>query len=796
MDHLPGFQFDRISFWIGFLASSLFWWVLSRIKNWFPLLKDNLKKVQVNLSQNRQIRDDYRYRQYLYQRSQACHIANNLFPLHKVIIEPLMIALPPYVDIYGSSFPDLLVHQIIPFTPDWPELSAQYCYPKIPLSKAALKQANIVIIGHPGCGKTVALADLAANIAMQSIKTGQINDRYPIFIHVLDLDVRQLKSRDPFESLIDAFIASAPSPSKSGLRDLLNQKLLLNKVMLLLDGLDELPSVQFIKYSEFLLSVIKQYPSIQILTTASIDYFDGLLGLGFIPLAMSSWNRQTREEFTEKWSRLWVEEIDPGKHSGDSELIDLIMYWHNKPGNYSTPLNSTLEIWGSLAGDLDGLNTYSPLSAFINRTRGNISRKNLTNLMGEYLREINKQKQDFNFGKFFRKRNPRLINSLLENAILRDYSSGHINFSCPVFSGYLFSLNGTNTYSRELFPDSKWSVTNSCLMFLAHQSKNESWISERLKFYEDDEPLYQNLLQMSRWLRGSQPDSDWRSKGFHALVDLLQNEVLPISQRSKFLSAFVLSGDPSSGTLFRIMLTSTSTETRLLGTVGCGALGEAKYVNDLKSRLSDSSQIVRNAACFALGAIGNPNAVTMLKELIQTADEGMRQSIAEAFSTIAIPGHQILRECVESDDLILRRAAVYGIAQIHEEWAVSLLEKLSLEDSQWIVRNSASHLIDILKNQHPFIPSPLPELSNVSWIISFASNIGIGITPGETQDPILVEALKNGSNDEQLAALDYLRMNPVGENIIAIIPFLKNQKGILQDAAYYSLWCMENSKNN
>ena len=53
-------------------------------------------------------------------------------------------------------------------------------------------------------------------------------------------------------------------------------------------------------------------------------------------------------------------------------------------------------------------------------------------------------------------------------------------------------------------------------------------------------------------------------------------------------------------------------------------------------------------------------------------------------------GYNMLKDAAEIDNLLTRRAAVFGLARIPEEWALALLEHVQMEDDQWVVRGAAA----------------------------------------------------------------------------------------------------------
>ena len=80
-----------------------------------------------------------------------------------------------------------------------------------------------------------------------------------------------------------------------------------------------------------------------------------------------------------------------------------------------------------------------------------------------------------------------------------------------------------------------------------------------------------------------------------------------------------------------------------------------------------------------------------------------------------------------------------------------------MEDDQWVVRNSASEVLESKEQMDPRIPRPLTPPSETPWLIEFAGKQGVGISPGSPATEILIAALKSDDEEERLAALPYLK---------------------------------------
>jgi len=141
-------------------------------------------------------------------------------------------------------------------------------------------------------------------------------------------------------------------------------------------------------------------------------------------------------------------------------------------------------------------------------------------------------------------------------------------------------------------------------------------------------------------------------------------------------------------------------------------------------------------------------------------EEDLRRAAAESLANDPNEGHAMLKEGISLADILLRRAVVYGLARVEDEWAIEALQHIQVEDDQWVVRNSASEVLDSKEQMDPRIPRPLTTPSETAWLIEFAGKQGVGISPGSPATEILIAALKSDAEEERLAALPYLKRMP------------------------------------
>ena len=120
----------------------------------------------------------------------------------------------------------------------------------------------------------------------------------------------------------------------------------------------------------------------------------------------------------------------------------------------------------------------------------------------------------------------------------------------------------------------------------------------------------------------------------------------------------------------------------------------------------------------------------------------------------------MLKEGTTLTDILLRRAVIYGLARVEEDWAIETLKTIQVEDDQWVVRNSASEVLETKSGIDPRVPHRLTAPSDTPWLIEFAGKQGVGISPGSPATEVLLAALNSDSEEVRMASLPYLKRMP------------------------------------
>jgi hypothetical protein len=360
-----------------------------------------------------------------------------------------------------------------------------------------------------------------------------------------------------------------------------------------------------------------------------------------------------------------------------------------------------------------------------------------------------------------------------------------MRFLHPVFGGYLAG-NILGSYRPEsVIEQPPWSGKALSMHYFAARGDATNMVDILLS--RVDRPFERNLLAPARWLRDAPRNAPWRGKVMARLVELLQQEGLPLGLRGQALSAFIASDDPAVAALFRQLFHKPSAELLQLCALGSGAIRDVKAIDELSTLVNHPSPNVGRAACLALVKIGTTAAIDVVAESLLHGGESLRRTAAEALADHPAEGHAILKEGIAVEDILVRRAVTYGLGYVDETWADELLAKMQTEEKEWIVRTSATEVLERRTRFNPSIPRRLPQPSESAWLISYAGKQGLGVSRDKPPTDILLNALKSGEEDERLASLSYLRMFPSEGVFGALFQAMYSGDPTLREAVFLTL---------
>lgn len=823
MDFLRNLRIDRTSFWIGFVAGILFLFILSNLRRFIPFIVKAIRKQIQTAREKATASVLARFRQEVYLYAQHQHLADALFPLDEILIQPRVLAPPAFTSELeaGEANKADITSLTIPYMPDYPELGSLYGTPTLTLPEALQGGVNLILMGNPGTGRTVALANLASMIAKRDASVGKIADFIPVLVHAAWL-LRRLSGSKPqkiHEILADAISVYTSPLTTAQIPNILRNALEYGRIFLMVDGFDEIhPDAQEIS-KNFLENLLKIYPKTRLIVVTGTDHYCGLNRLGLFPVAIAGWDEYDRSEFIQHWQEKWGQITTPNE-SEQTTTIDplLIVNWLSTRDYTLTPLEFTLKVWGAFAGDVLGPDITNLLETHVRRLTVRVSNapvvlQRLAVQMVVNLNLFSSQRQAERWVSRYEKVQPatqelevedtekaprrkksaekpgptsEAIYNLINNGILTT-QDGNLHFIHPVFLFYLAGQGlADSSYSTVILEQTDWSIKHHTCAFWGYYGDISPLVDAALSSEQD--PVYSQVFRIARWLRVSTETSTWRIKLMRQLVDILHKESITAGIGCRAITALALSGDPGINTLFRQMIKGNLAHLRYLGALGCGFLRDAKSVNELSALFIDDDPRINGAVCLALVAIGSKSALEAVMTLLLQGSEIARRLAAEALANNVVEGHPALEEATTMPDLLVRRSAVFGLARVRQPWAVQILEKMEIEDGQWVVRTAANQVLEEMRQPDPHIPKPLPTLTDTPWLINFAGKLGMGVASGKQALELIGKALESGEPREKLNALEYLQQNGREEVLLQIYQTYFGSQAVLREAAFNTLW--------
>ncbi|MFQ3536454.1 MAG: HEAT repeat domain-containing protein [Aggregatilineales bacterium] len=604
-----------------------------------------------------------------------------------------------------------------------------------------------------------------------------------------------LKPLDPAEPIVRALQQRFGGAAASQLPKLVYRRLAEGTCLVLLDGYDELPDAEKPEKLTWLHQFMTHYGANFVIIAADVNGYDPLMNLGFQACYLRAWREADFNQLAERWAEAWPK---TGKRvaAPDAKQIARV-----KTGNRGrTILDVTLKIWSDYASDLKipgRLGWYDffvrrhlpneALRPILQRAAAGILNSEGAPLPLDHFKMLLTEAFTGADGK------PTLnieaeLNKLLHCGLLIDDLAQRYTFVHPLLTAYLAaeSLDASSVVPLAVQP--AWA---KAMPFAAIRLPMDAAVGEVLNAPPD--LLYTPLFNLAYWLVDAPSEAGWRAEFFKRVggAGLLATSQYPLL-RERAMAALVTARDNATAALlFQRALEHPNALVRRLGCIGLGAMGENEYLQYLKPLLNDPDRRVRLACGFALGAIGTQVALDAMAEGLLQRDRDLQRAIAEALAALPGEGHALLREAIESDDLELRYAAVFGLARIRAAWAITRIYRTQLEDSEPYVRIAADQAFNLAENPDRGGIKRPPPIDRIEWLVEWMSERGESVPSGENAPIALLRSLQEGNTEVRSAAARTLAEIGYVNGLKALYKALGDQDEVVRAEAYAAIGMLQ-----
>ncbi len=664
----------------------------------------------------------------------------------------------------------------------------------------------------------------------------------PILIHMSDVEILEedeSSAIDPAEPLVQAIRHNVRNVTALTVPSYVYNRLNNGQALVLIDGLDDLPRQEQAKKIAWLSRFMEAYEECMIIVAGPSTGYYPLLRLGLTPTFLRPWTDLDTQAYANKWAEAWPEAAAVGRRQAappDEKMVRLAM---DNPRGVS-PLDLTLRILSLYGVDIsegepvsDRWSTYNALvtgrfhmKAFDKNealadealytiaslataalSAGALPLTQITEMVTEAMRQVegegSKARETFLLDV------PEFVKALTtKSGLMISRFNDRYTFCHPVVTAFLASVTvldpeGAVTLDQ-IATDPAWQYAMPFGVAQAPQEMVNRAVVAKLSQMPD--LLFSNLFELVHWLPDAPADAPWRGEIFKRLAAALIAPTQFPAVREMAMAALVSTRDMNVLFILRQALRSTDPQVRRLGCIGLGVLGQGEAIKDLRPMLEDDALDVQLAAGLALGAIGTEKALEVMVDGLLGGEESLRQAVAEALAAIPGEGHHLLHTAITSEDMMVRRASVFGLARVDTPWALTDLYRALLEDDQWYVRSAAEQAFAKAQSGVKTIAEAHPPIEELEWVVDWvgehtdllqrqrdsANGEDEGAEEAEDQPleippAVLVRMMQSGDQPYRIASartIGYLGYLPA---LKALYHVLSDQNEMVRVASYAAL---------
>lgn len=644
----------------------------------------------------------------------------------------------------------------------------------------------------------------------------------PVYVHFSDLlaPTQEFgKEVDPAEPLVRTVQGYVKRVTASTIPRAVYKRLNQGTVLVLVDGFDDLPEFERPRALAWLKAFKAQYGSNFVIVAGPINGSGGLLSLGLTPVYMRPWNdvniktaitgwhdswsqfggkrsKRAKEKTAEGLARallnnrgLYPAEVVFKSWANFDDKVEIAGYegWIRAAFSKLVPKDESLTLLLPRLAQIaaiqldDGYITVSRMQALsIAGIEGDSSSADEAAPAEEG--KAHKTPEDTEKASS----QGRLLASLRRSGLLIRFRGDRYQFRHPLLAAYAASLwlkGVTQDEQSSRFNQPAWS---QAVGYMALHSPVDALVKKRLTAPPDI--LQSNLLTVARWMTYASPDAAWRGDVLRLLSTYLIAPNQFALSRDRIAAALLDTRDRGTLIIFRRAVRTLNADVRRLGCLCMGALGDAEAIKDLKPLLNDQISTVQLSSAMGLGAIASDEALEAMLVGFTEGTEQLRQAIAEAFAAIPDEGYPILYEAISHDDMMLRRAAVFGLRRLKTTWSLIAIYRAFLEDEQWYVRSAAQQaFMELQYGRETSLTQAYPAPDQIVWLAEWAAERGEKLPTGEGATSMLVRALQDGDAEiRSLAALNLGQLGSVG-TLKSLYAALRDRNEEVRTSAFWGL---------
>jgi HEAT repeat protein len=622
----------------------------------------------------------------------------------------------------------------------------------------------------------------------------------PVYVHFADLLLASGEvsgAVDPAEPIVRAIQATVRRVTASTIPRNFYNRIARGQVLLLLDGFDELSEAEQTAALDWLRAFRELYPENFVIAVAPAVGFGRMSAIGLTPVFLRPWNDLDADALAARFRDMWTK-IQRGRRK---PIDDAAMERARANNRALSTTEVVLKIWTGFADDADTAGIVGWFRAYLTRVlpkweesavalaqiaalqldEGFITAARLQALGTLFGSEIDPAAgsvlqavetgvaatpADAETESADRKTSKdsettsaqgRLLGVLRRAGLLVRYRGDRYRFRSSVLASWLASQTLRGMSTEAIVSRVGQYAWTQAIAYTAISRPLDDVVKVLTKNPTDI--LAEPIITIARWLAYAPQDVKWRGVILNALgVQMVAPSQYP-ALRERIAAAMIDSRDRNILLVFRRAVRNMDADIRRLACLAMGALGDPEALRDLKPLIEDRDQRVQLAAGMALGAVGTDDALETMAIAMATGSEPLRQAMAEAFSALPEQGFPTLYDAVRDDDLMLRRAAIFGLRRIRSTWAFIEIYRTFLEDDQWYVRSAAQQAFQ----EHQFgravsMTQPYPQPEAIEWLRAWAASRGETVPPGDQAVSLLLRALQEGD-----AALRVLVVQALGQ---------------------------------